>query len=128
MNDIASRQDIEHLVDAFYQRVMEDQEIGPFFTEVAAVDWERHLPNMYDFWETVIFSVVRYKGNPMMKHILLNQKAPLLPAHFDRWLVLWRSTVNTYFEGENAHHAIQRATQIAELMKFKVQNVIPVAN
>ena len=50
--ELASRADIVPLVDAFYERVREDKILSSIFTDVARVDWEVHLPKMYDFWES----------------------------------------------------------------------------
>jgi hemoglobin len=53
--DIRNRKDIELLVNAFYDKIKTDGVIGFLFTEVAKVNWETHLPRMYDFWENILF-------------------------------------------------------------------------
>lgn len=120
MNDINDRQDIKILVDAFYKEVVKDDLIGHFFTKVIHLDLEKHLPVMYDFWETTLLGNIKYKGNPMVKHIELSRKEPLIPKHFQRWLSLWVNAVKENFDGPKAEEAMQRAKLIAELMKFKV--------
>jgi len=72
--DIRNRKDIEKLVNTFYNKVKTDAVIGYLFTEVARVNWEEHLPKMYDFWENILFCTANYNGNPMMKHKELHQK------------------------------------------------------
>ena len=120
MKDIQHRKDIEYLIDEFYKRVKTDELIGFFFTEVIKIDWDRDMPIMYDFWETTLLGKMKYKGNPMSKHIALNQKEPMNPEHFERWLELWETTVLENFNGAKADEAVQRANQIGELMKFMV--------
>ena len=120
MKDIQHRKDIEYLIDEFYKRVKTDELIGFFFTEVIKIDWDRHMPVMYDFWETTLLGKMKYKGNPMLKHIALNKKEPMNPKHFERWLELWETTVLENFGGTKANEAVQRASQIGELMKFMV--------
>lgn len=120
MKDIENKEDIKVLVDAFYEQVVLDKDIGPFFTEVARLDFPSHLPKMYDFWESIIFKKASYSGNPMLSHIQLNRKAILKPSHFKQWLYLWQITVSNFFEGPNANEAIQRAKQIAQLIQLKV--------
>lgn len=66
-NDIRNREDIKLIVDAFYEKVKKDDEIAFFFSEIIAVEWEKHLPIMYDFWENVLFHVGIYQGNPTKK-------------------------------------------------------------
>ncbi|WP_424964213.1 group III truncated hemoglobin [Ekhidna sp.] len=122
MSDITNRKDIELLVDAFYEQVIVDESIGEFFTEVVKLDWEVHIPIMYNFWETILLDNMVYKGNPMLKHIQLSQKRMLEPHHFERWLELWEATIKNHFEGLKAEEAISRAKQIASLMKYKVEN------
>ncbi len=122
MDDISSRKDIEHLVNEFYAKVLKDDKIGFFFNEIADIDWEKHFPIMYDFWETILFDTMKYKGNPMTKHIVLSKKEPMTSEHFERWLMLWNETVNEHFMGNRANEAINRAEMIAELMKFKISS------
>lgn len=121
MRDIENRKDIENLVDNFYKLVIKDELIGSFFTKVVVLDWEKHIPVMYNFWETIVLGNITYKGNPMLKHISLSQKKAIKEEHFDRWLKLWESTLSQYFQGPKANEALNRAQQIAELMKFKIK-------
>ena len=121
MSDIETREDIEQLVDSFYKQVLQDPQIGHFFTEVVQLDWEKHIPVMYDFWESILLGASRYKGNPMVKHFDLDQKASLEAVHFERWLALWEQTLKKHFTGPKAAEALSRARQIAALMQVKVQ-------
>lgn len=122
MNDISERTDIELLVNSFYEKVKTDETIGYIFTEVAAVRWEKHLPKMYSFWETVLLGKMSFKGNPMETHIQLSEKTPMQPRHFERWLALWNETVEEHFTGEIATDAKKRGKNIAGLMLFKIEN------
>ena len=121
LKDIENSQDIKLLIDEFYKQVVGDDLIGHFFTKVIPLDMDKHLPVMYDFWETTLLGNMKYKGNPMVKHIELSQKVPIQPEHFERWLALWERTITENFDGTKTEEAIQRAKQIAELMKYKVQ-------
>jgi len=121
MPDIQTRQHIETLVSSFYRKVLGDEVIGTFFTEVVQLDFEVHMPTMYDFWESILLGKQVYKGNPMLKHIALNRQKPMQKPHFDRWLGLWRETVEEQFEGPVAEKAIRTAQQIGGLMQVKVK-------
>lgn len=121
MKDIANREDVEFLVNEFYKQVVKDEQIGLFFTEIMALDLEKHLPIMYNFWEANLLGNMVYKGNPMTKHLELNKKEPLTSQHFERWLQLWEKTLTAYFTGPIAQDALRRAQQIAGLMLFKIQ-------
>lgn len=49
MKDLQTREDIELLVDKFYDKVKEDEVIGFFFNDIAKVDWSLHLPKNVPF-------------------------------------------------------------------------------
>lgn len=124
MKDIESVTDIEFLVDKFYQKVIVDELLGRFFTIVVNFEWEVHIPIMVSFWETVLLGKASYKGNPMNKHIELNKLSKLEAVHFERWLELWKVTVNENFTGEKAAEAIAKAETIAKLMQTKLDSKI----
>ena len=119
--ELSDKKDIELLVNSFYEKVKQDETIGYIFNDVAKVDWTVHLPIMYNFWEMMIFGTGPYKGDPMTKHIELNKKTPLESIHFDRWKKLFIETVDDLFQGAKAEDAKGRASHIATLMQFKVE-------
>lgn len=112
--DITTRADIELLVNTFYQKVVPDRQIGPFFNQVAKVDWTKHLPRMYAFWEMVLFQKEGYNGHPMAAHFHVHQKVPLQAKDYDRWLKLFVATVDEHFSGPKATEAKIRGHLIAQ--------------
>lgn len=118
--DIENREDIIRMVNNFYEKVKPDKTISYFFSQVAGVDWEKHLPVMYNFWENIIFHVGGYTGNPMKHHIDLHQKSPMKKEHFNRWIELFNETVDELFEGEKAEQAKLRALSIATVMQINI--------
>jgi hemoglobin len=118
--DIAGKEEIRLLVDAFYKKVKKDDIIGFIFTDIARVNWEQHLPVMYDFWENVLFQTGSYTGNPMVTHAQLHHRFPLTRVHFAQWKKLFLETIEEHFEGPNAEVARQRALSIATVMELKV--------
>ena len=87
--DLTSRADIIRLVDAFYDRIRRDEKLGPIFNDIAQVNWETHLPKMYDFWDTVLFRAGTFRGNPLAAHAKLVSTADMSKASFDHWLDLF---------------------------------------
>jgi hemoglobin len=118
MKDISNREDIKLLIDTFYSKVQTNKELGYFFNDVAQVDWESHLPKMYDFWETILFHKAVYKGNPMKKHVALHQLAKLKKEHFEIWLGLFKTTVDELFEGDKTEQIKNRASSIATAIQL----------
>jgi hemoglobin len=106
MNDIQSKQDVTNLVNWFYGKVLQDELLAPFF---ARLDFEAHKPKMIHFWSFVLLNEPGYKTNVTEKHLHM----PLKPEHFERWLHLFKETIDESFSGENAELAKQRAGIIA---------------
>lgn len=121
MKTLETREDIEFLVNKFYDKVGSDHTIGFFFNDVAKVDWSHHLPKMYAFWETLLLGKVSYKGNPMAVHFPINRMVAMEKTHFNHWLQLWTQTIEENFTGELAELAIYKATNIANLMAYKME-------
>lgn len=119
MEDIQTKEDIQQLVNSFYTGALADPEIGPVF-KAANFSLNNHIPVMVSFWETILFDIHTYKGNPMLKHLELNQTTPLLPAHFERWMEIWKETINKHYAGPRAQEAIKRAASIGQMMQFKI--------
>lgn len=120
--DIVSGKDIELLVNEFYNKVKTDETIGFIFTDIAHVNWEKHLPVMYDFFENMLFYTGTYTGNPMEIHKHLNGVFPLTEAHFRQWVNLFSNTVDELFEGTTANLAKQRVKSISTVMQIKILN------
>lgn len=118
--DIQNRNNIEDLVNTFYDKVRKDETIGFIFNKIIGDDWSHHLPIMYQFWETVLLNVPGYTGNPVKKHIEVDKLIPLEQNHYNRWLELWRETIDELFAGEKAEEAKKRAALMMQLIDFKV--------
>ncbi len=118
--EITSRADIVRLVDAFYDRVREDEILGPIFNDVARVDWDVHLPKMYDFWESVLFGKAAFKGAPLPVHLALSRRVALTGDDFERWISLFHATVDSLFAGPLAAEAKIRAWRCAAVMQHHI--------
>ena len=121
--DIQSRKDIEKLVRVFYEKLLDDDLLQHFFVEITAIDLTTHLPIIFDFWESVLFQVGKYKRDMLDKHLELNHQFHLEEKHFKRWLKLFYETVDDFFEGEKAKQAKDRALSIATIIKMKIDDI-----
>ncbi|HLI58190.1 MAG TPA: group III truncated hemoglobin [Solirubrobacteraceae bacterium] len=111
--DIETRADCEALVRAFYGRAMTDPILGFIFTDVARLDLEAHVPKITAFWETILLGARSYSGGAFAVHAELNRKVRLFAGHFERWLWLWRMSVDERFAGERAELAKRHAERVA---------------
>lgn len=121
--DLRDRTDIVRLVDRFYERIREDETLGPIFGQIAQVDWATHLPKMYDFWDTVLFRAGTFRGNPLGAHAKLVPVADMGWPTFERWLTLFKATVAELFEGENAGIIVRNAEDMANVIYSKINGV-----
>ena len=113
-NDIQNREDVFLLVSSFYTKVRSNEKIGHFFNEMIG-DWPAHLEKLTDFWETNLFMVSKFRGNPMKAHKEVDSyfDHSVEQAHFGEWLNIWFETIDELFEGERANIAKNRARNMA---------------
>jgi hemoglobin len=110
--DAVSEEQIATLVDTFYTRVRQDDVLGPVFERVVGNEWEPHLEKMRAFWSSLVLASGRYKGNPMMAHLMI---LPRIGAqHFQRWLHLWKQTTTELFPQQIAMIFVRKAETMAE--------------
>ncbi len=121
--DILGRDEIVRLVDRFYGKVREDETLGFIFDKVAAVDWDAHLPKMYAFWQTVLFRNGGFRGDPIGRHARLVPLTEMGRKQFDRWLELFRETVDELFAGENAGHIKRCAEDMANVIHARINSI-----
>jgi hemoglobin len=123
MTDIADRADCERLVREFYARAFADPMIGFLFTDVAKLDLEAHLPRIASFWETVLLGARTYGGGAFRPHAALHAQVPLRAGHFERWLTIWRETLDDLFAGERAELAKAHAERVAHAFLRRLEEL-----
>jgi hemoglobin len=123
VHDIETREDCERLVREFYSRVLVDPMIGWIFVDVAKLDVEAHVPQIASFWETILLGAQSYRGGAFRPHAALHAKVPLRAGHFERWLVLWRDTVDELFAGDRAELAKSHATRVARAFHGRLEEL-----
>ena len=87
--------------------------IGWLFTDIAQLDLEAHVPRVAAFWETILLDARTYSGGAFAPHAALNARVRLHPGHFERWLMVWRETVDEGFVGARAELAKSHARRVA---------------
>jgi len=123
LHDIETREDCERLVRAFYGRALTDPIIGWLFTDVAKLDLEAHVPQITSFWETILLGAQTYSGGAFRPHVELHMKARLRAGHFERWLALWRMTIDELFAGPHAELAKEHALRVASAFHTRLESM-----
>lgn len=112
MTDIQTKEDVTLLVNRFYDAVLKNDALAPFFINL---NFEKHLPKMIHFWSFVLLDEPGYTTNVTEKH----EKMPLSMELFDLWVHLFKHTVDELFVGEKAEMAKQRAVVLGWTMGSK---------
>jgi hemoglobin len=119
--DIKNRDDILLIVDIFYSKLLNDNLLKHFFSEIVEQKYLReHIELITDFWNSILFNDLRYQRNALQTHLELNKTKPFEKPHFKRWLQLFKSTVDDNFQGKKAEMAKTRAISIATVMEIKM--------
>lgn len=89
---------------SFYEKAIEDDILGPYFThelgdDMASEDWVHHIDLLADFWLAKILGEKTYKGNFIGAHIKLPQ---ISRESFARWLELFSVSVDEVYISEIA--------------------------
>lgn len=109
---------IRAVVDRFYAEARRDPVIGPVFNRVIAEEaWPAHLATIADFWSSMLLGTGRYAGRPMPKHMAIPE---LSDAHFQRWLALFRRTVDELCPPDIAALFIERSERIGNSFRMNI--------
>ncbi len=116
IKDITDIEDIKLMVNTFYDKVREDDLLGPIFNGKLQGRWPEHLQKMYGFWQTLLFDVRAYSGTPFPPH----KQLPVDKTHFDRWVQLFDSSIDNLFKGPRTEEAKARASNMAFMFNYKI--------
>ncbi|PCJ94977.1 MAG: globin [Flavobacteriaceae bacterium] len=119
--EISTRKEVYELVTAFYGKIRKDELLGPIF-EKHIKDWDSHFERLTDFWETNLFFVNKFKGNPMHKHQMVDaaENHTIDANHFGVWLNIWFQTIDELFVGEKAMIAKNRARNMGTFFHLHI--------
>ncbi len=120
MRDIEKREDIDRILEVFYEKLFADPAINEIFLDVAKTNLEEHLPELGDFWENLLFQTKFYNKNVMQIHKDLDDKYPFTKEHFDIWLGHFNDAVDENSKGMMAQNMKDRAYSIAYVMRTKI--------
>ena len=123
LQDIKDKDDIITLVDTFYNKVKTNETLGYIFNDIMQVNWDIHLPKMYNFWDNLLFQTGNYTDAPFPAHIAVNQKKQLGNTEFNQCILLFTETVNELFKGPKADELKQKAQSIQVIWNTKFNHI-----
>jgi hemoglobin len=115
--DLDNPERIGKFVEAFYARLLKDEQLAPIFIDVANIDLKKHLPLICSYWEKLLLGDSDYRRHTMNIHRAVHSKRPFTAADFDRWLKFFLATVDEAFAGPHADKAKRTASYIASNMQ-----------
>lgn len=119
--DIESRKDIKLIIKKFYDLLIDDPIMYPFFKEFIEQDTlEAHLEIITDFWNDILFNSNTYKNNVLQKHLDKHAFINFKKEHFSNWLQHFTGTIDTHFSGLKTELMKNRALSIATVMQIKM--------
>lgn len=107
---------VRRVVDDFYRKARHDSVIGPIFNRVIAdEEWPAHLDKIASFWSSMLLGTGTYSGRPMPKHLAIGD---LGDRHFERWLALFKETVDELCPPAVAAIFVDRAERVAHSLRL----------
>lgn len=113
-----TRDQIQHVVAVFYERIRNDAHLGPIFA-THVTDWGPHEEKITDFWANAILHERGYDGNPMQKHM---QAGNVEPAHFRIWLATFDDVLHSELPVEAAQSWSALAYRIGRGLQYGLQD------
>lgn len=123
--DLENREDVKALISAFYTKIRKHEILSTFFEIVK--DWDEHIEKLTDFWESNIFNARSFRGNPMLKHHIVDARSgyQVDQKHFGHWLQVWFETIDEMYEGPNADKLKEKARNIATMLFMRIYQMRP---
>ena len=105
----ASEAAIYACVKRFYELGGADPLLGPVFAATIP-EPEPHFEVVANFWSHALLGTTRYQGTPFGVHVNL----PVEPAHFARWVEIFREAAKETMPDALSSAAIARAEHMAQ--------------
>ncbi len=110
-----TKDQISDLVDQFYEKIRDDERLGPIFANAINAssegNWDPHLEKMKRFWASVLLKTGEYKGQPVVVH---NGLPDLQENDFSLWLKMFARTVEEVMEKDAQKPVYESARRIAQ--------------
>lgn len=109
----------------FYKKALKDKRLSPFFIDeisddITDEDWLHHIDLLADFWLTQLNGEDTYYGNFVGAHVKMTR---IQPEDIDRWLELFKETLNTVYTEEVVTIFKKKALQLVKQFVNSKKNI-----
>lgn len=123
--DLDCPENIRQHVDNFYEKVLKDEVLAHIFLDVANIDIDEHLAIIAKYWEKLLLANPEYQRHTMNIHRDIHQQFAFTDKEFERWLMLFVTTLDAHFEGPSTDRARKLAQSIAHNMNILLNEKDP---
>lgn len=125
--DITTAVDIKYIMANFYDKLLKDETMLPFFNQASHVadHLEEHLDLLTTFWSQSLLQTGGYFNNMFEKHKDIHQKMPFEAKHYQLWLDYFFESIDENYAGECAERMKNQALSMATIMKVKGLEIQP---
>ena len=123
-----TRDEIAHVVHAFYALIREHPGLGPVFAAHIA-DWPAHEDKIIRFWANAILYERGYDGNPALVH---RNAGNVRPGMFETWLELFDLTLRLELRPDQAAawsalaHTVGRSLRASVVERMQGPGGVPI--
>ena len=125
--DLDEAYQIDRMVQLFYRRLLADEQVAPWFRDVAQIHLAAHLPLISQYWQKMLLGDPRYRRHTMARHRHLHSLRPLQARQLDQWLRHFEQTLNEGFAGPNTERARQIARRVMTNLARQLNLAAPTA-
>ncbi|HKK06996.1 MAG TPA: group III truncated hemoglobin [Gammaproteobacteria bacterium] len=112
------RERVDRTVRVFYERLLADSELGPYFA--ALPDLDAHIAHIAEFWWTAMGGMP--EGAPVFDMIGRHAPLGITEALLERWLMIFEQTVHDELPEELAAQWTTMANAVAERLRIVVRS------
>ncbi|MDF1820261.1 MAG: group III truncated hemoglobin [Alcanivoracaceae bacterium] len=112
--DLDTAEHIDRFVHLFYQRLLADPSLAPYFTEVAGISLEAHLPLISAYWRKMLLGEAGYQRHTMARHRQLHARRALGGAQHEAWLGHFFAVAEAHFSGPKTDRARHIAARVMD--------------
>lgn len=98
-----TRDEIEKIAYAFYQKAIKDSLIGYHFWKFEDQEkLDHHIPRITSFWEMHLLRTISIPINPPFHLMATHLPLKVRPGEIGRWAVLFKATIDEHYVDQNA--------------------------